>query len=128
MSIRDKDLIAMCDTPEIQDKWKPQEGDVVISFTSELVETSKDVFKKIRKAGKPLILHSPAEVLKRELCVFIPRIEDVLVWLDGQEFPIKMMHEGLWQIHFIQDHPIRAIIKAYMYLRYGKTWDGKSWQ
>jgi len=127
----DKELIAMCDTPEIQEKWKPKVGDNFY-YGGNMYPKKGHIVEQLIPLNEDIGVSPIGETGYWELgltddLVFLPRIEDVLEWLDGQEFPIKMMHEGLWQIHDIQDRPIKAILKAYMYLRHNKTWNGEAW-
>ena len=139
----DKDLIAMCDCPEIQDRWKPKKGD---QYYWECQDSD---------GMDNLITNEGAYSIKRHGIkrVYIPRIEDVLEWLGTRLAGMKQLSSlsPVWDVFIIphlankgpheilpicraesEQHSsgialIKALLKAYMHFERGKTWDGEAW-
>jgi hypothetical protein len=120
----DKELIAMCDTPEIQDRWEPKVGDRVASFTRINEEIDKDTYKRGRKYLDTVIISSPSQIEYRDLCVYIPRIEDVLEWI--QNLSEEKFNRSRNNIDWRWLN-VKEALKAYMHLEHNKTWNGEAW-
>ncbi|MCK5017216.1 MAG: hypothetical protein KAS32_09095 [Candidatus Peribacteraceae bacterium] len=137
----DKELIAMCDCSEIQYRWKPEVRDVVkCSHGIGVVSRTDTSSYKIDANKFPI----SAWYLNEESYgnIFIPRIENVLGWLEVHEerigSPIAFITRTLAGGYGIDievdtdfkyrrlctgDILIKALLKAFMYLEYGKEWD-----
>jgi hypothetical protein len=119
----DKELIAMCDTPEIQDRWERREAD-----------TWFVQHEDGRLEGPFHVTHFqlwPTETTFRH--IYIPCIEDVLRWLKpGDIVAIYPELNGHWLINDNSGKgyigkPIKALLKAYMHLEHNKNWTGEKW-
>lgn len=147
----DKELIAMCDIPEIQEKWEPEIGGMAWHKMAdvELVCTHYMGFNFVdKKHGLP---YSVGETSADELITFIPRIEDVLELLGDRIHVIvsKSNEElaeldendeeyGRWLIDcydykgiagdtFAANTFLQVLLKAYMYIEQDKKWNGTAW-
>ena len=119
----DKILIAMCDCPEIQDRWKPKVGDRIWLNSKEVVIESVDM--------------RHVEQWLPENFVYIPRIEDVLDWLVPKHFKnYSQAHSRIHGTYYIYDMAIKGwldmAIKGWldmaMLLEHNKTWNGEAWE
>jgi hypothetical protein len=126
----DKELIAMSNCKEIQDRWEPKVGDRVWSKLHECYATvieieGNGVMHLRADDGSPIW-----RVIKDEV-LYIPRIEDVLEWLTCYEFSINVDRSSRWGIIHAEsdwyEYPIKALLEAYMYLEHNKTWNGEAW-
>jgi hypothetical protein len=132
----DKELIAMCDVPEIQDRWEPKVGD---SFYAGLpVDKMKTVVHIETNSHNVHFLkaNEHKHAFYHDRVIYIPRIEDVLEWLVSYHF--ISLHQGSddWKCERwgmdrmpceVADSPVKALIKAYMHLEHNKTWNGEEW-
>lgn len=121
-----KELIAMCDTPEIQDKWERKYGDMFARMRDDKLETvlyshSTQDFSGSVKYNVPK-------------SIFIPRIEDALDWLACFIPWMDSSHPDGWEAAagpVAQKHTagmlIKALLKVYMELEHDKFWDGSVW-
>jgi len=142
----DKELILMCDTPEIQDRWEPKEGDqILFQKEPELADMILDLF--LHSMG-----HEETEDMRDDekiewakehvkFCyIYIPRIEDVLECIGDQFDEIGQGGLGWYaevnctpELNPVKSHisrattPIKALLKAYMHLEHNKTWNGEAW-
>ena len=150
----DEELIKMCNCPEIQNKWSPKVGDIVIlpykaSPADALEQTfiSEAMGNGYVMAGVPLAL-----AYENSSLIFIPRIEDVLGWLgdrwhalvrqsdaelemeDGEKRWIMDSYDegGIAGNSYTADCPVKTLLKAYMHLEHNKKFvrpkHGKAWQ
>jgi hypothetical protein len=115
----DRELIKMCDVPEIQDRWEPKVGDRVWSKDRDELDISK-------------IDEDTGQIKFYGDNVHIPRIEEVLGWLEAYKYSIDVVGESdLWEIFHVNsvwsDTPIKSLLKAYMHLEHSKTWNGEVW-
>lgn len=117
----DKELIAMCNCPEIQDRWEPKVGDrYMVHLNGSIHVIDYHTMKQVE-----------GEDFYRGLRTYIPRIEDVLEWLSGMV--ISLHGNGLSYVVTrdsmceVADTPIKAILKAYMNLEHEKAWNGEAW-
>ena len=130
----DKELVAMCDTPEIQDRWEPKVGDRVnCHYGVGLVSRIDAESYKLDNNKFPI----SAWYYRREDYnhVYIPRIEDVLEWLvpkywEGWNHAMNAMLE----YRFTDDAPARiwynhlkSWIAFFMHLEHNKSWNGEAW-
>ena len=132
----DKELIAMCDCPEIQDKWEPKCGDIVMYLDDVESGAPSAIYQFPDGYGKHVVEHPEFKTLSwdKENFIFIPRIEDVLEWLEGRTSKIVHHWDG-WRIHIRETENttrygpaiLVALIKAYMHLDHNKTWNGEAW-
>jgi hypothetical protein len=127
----DKELIAMCDTPEIQDRWEPKVGDRVWSKLHEcyatIVELEGNGIMHLRADDGSMIWR----VMKDEV-IYIPRIEDVLEWLKGYEIAVDICPDGMWEVTHVHDAfinliPVKPLLRLYMKSEHNKTWNGEAW-
>lgn len=120
----DKELIAMCDCPEIQDKWEPKVGDMyLVHLNGSIHPITYDQLDKVKTVE-----------FYRGCRTFIPRIEDVLKWLGDRlkllEWLPTIQYFQVIDIHgydFTAYTTIEALLKAYMHLEHNKTWNGEIW-
>ena len=120
----DNELIKMCDCLEIQGRWEPKFGDIcmyrkdkanVIGYTDGILSIRRE--------------HT-GDYLRTDKAIFIPRIEDVLEWVEGQFDMLRRIGPKVWDCHLrhpvykTSDTPIKALLKAYMHIEHGKEWDG----
>jgi hypothetical protein len=151
----DKELIAMCDTPEIQGKWEPKEGDRFF------VEYEGDTWH-IGGARVPMKgSHGEwdtcdvgcgccAEGIDGRY-IWLPRLEDVLGWLDNEGWKLSSENIGdgpsMWVsvdapkpegikydscswgagVFYDGETYIQATIKAFMGIEHNKQWTGERW-
>lgn len=139
----DKELIAMCNCEDIQEKCEPIMGGLF--YTAAVLHVIAD----IHNSGKFTLVSRPKLgewLLYRTEGIFIPRIEDVLEWLGDLISGVSRELNGHnvygwivsgWhkdkrtghQAHNCHwaDTSIKALLKAFMHLEHGKTWDGAQW-
>ena len=122
----DKEYIAMCNCPEIQEKWEPKVGDRMV-FKDESEEQIVDD-----------IAIRYAKDYPQENVIYIPRIEDVLEWLGDGFRTLQLSNSGFVCFFYHTssrrtfkskwaDTAVKAVLKAYMHLLYNKTWNGEAW-
>ena len=124
----DDELIKMCDTPEIQDRWEPKAGDRV-AYKNEKEDCSTSFLTPCEIMG--ILRHERV----RSLLIYIPHIEDVLEWLGDRLLSISMItHVPMWDVacvgakDLLSDKSIlKALLKAYMHLEHNNAWNGKTW-
>ena len=130
-----KELVKMCDCPEIQGDWKPKIGDsIYLKKHFEMTTVIDD---------KKFTVH-PTHI-------YIPRIEDELELL-GDKIHAIVRHtdaeladmdkddeeckrwlvdcydsEGIAGNAYASDTLPEALIKAHMHLEHNKEWDGEAW-
>jgi hypothetical protein len=124
----DNELIKMCDTPEIQDRWEPKVGDgiykkldmhdrvlIVVNINEDQMMLS-DMTTNMG-IGSGISYHCSPHI-DASFYIYIPRIEDVVLWLDenGEIYSLTQSCVNL-----------KWFIKLYMELLYNKTWNGEAW-
>jgi hypothetical protein len=148
----DKELIAMCDTPEIQGPWKPKVGDRVaytlesqehMGIVTEIGHQFPMLTVAIEDAKSPFGMYRGFIEYYRK----IPRIEEVLGLLGDEQ--ISLNNPEMWdgrnwcaeraaygtpngetviaRVTHESNTAIKALLKAYMHLEHNKTWDGEKW-
>jgi len=147
--VKDKELIAMWDCPEIQDRWEPKVGDRAVArdFKCEIVVTSIEYYERDTGAQLPDGTWITLPDIKRitaidswgnvkeylsDNLIYIPRIEDVLSWLvpkywEGWNHAVNAMLD----YRFTDDAPpriwydhLKSWIAFYMHIEHSKTWEG----
>jgi hypothetical protein len=108
----DKELIAMCDCPEIQGKRQLYFGDKIYCPTYK----SHGIYM-----GDGSAELENGHAVDQETLIFIPRIEDVKSW-----FTEEQLYAGI-SID-MKNLTIKHMIHFYMYLEHGKTWDSEQWK
>jgi hypothetical protein len=136
--IMDKELIAMCDTPEIQDRWEPKVGDRVYIKSrhvhGHIVEIKCDnVIHVMSDDGVCYLRNTQGEL------IYIPSIDDVLERLAEHDITLKTVKWD-WVCLFIVDYSgiksslqvidksmIRVLVRVDMHLSHNKTWNREAW-
>lgn len=128
------ELIKMCDCPEIQDGWEPKVGDRVYIKRHE-------VYGHIVQVEGDNIIHVESDEgqtywrnTQNEL-IYIPSIENMLKKLGNRFESLKRIRQKTRMVGTKEgavfhkstgnhdDH--KALIKAYMHVGHGKTWNGR---
>jgi hypothetical protein len=128
----DKELIKMCDCPEIQGMWEPKVGDVYFyTPTKTILPVDMQFIRTCNELGMP----------SSDMRLYIPRIEDVLGWL-GDRVSSLHNHISNWTVAHQYfngldrcldlcgdegDTLLKALLKAFMHLEHNKTWNGEAW-
>jgi hypothetical protein len=102
----DKELISMCATPEIQDRWEPKNGDVY-------------VFRHPDYWGSPRNI-IPGDNREKfiSMCLYIPRIEDIASWLEDNGEIYSLTQSCM---------NIKWFLSLYMELIHNKKWNKGEW-
>lgn len=122
----DTELIKMCDCPEIQDRWKPKQGDKIILPSKG--EYGDDVIITASLGDSIVIVNCgvPYEISQ---VIHIPRIEDVLEWLLEKGYFDSWYEAGESVAcgYYSYDMAIKGWLAMAMHLEHSKTWNGEAW-
>jgi hypothetical protein len=128
----DKKLIAMADTPEIQERWEPKLGDRVWINTFEILATVVTIDIKEPEVIRVVSLERVMLVLPVD-CVYIPRIEEVLELLVPKHY--KSWGKVRWNVRWWDSSigwtyfntMLKGALDTYMHLEHNKNWTGEKW-
>jgi hypothetical protein len=121
----DKELIAMCDCEEVRSKWETEKlGDnVFLSSNNSLHIVSEIKSLDTESIGIKLSgLDGFFDPYYHDDLIFIPRIDDVLEWLNDYkdtQFLRAEFHRSMINTKYL--------LQVFMNVEHNKTWDGEKW-